>query len=241
MTALPVGPCTGHVEPGGPSGVRVLDDAQIRTASVGPMDNDAYLVTCRRSGAQLLVDAPADPDRLLALVREGSGSARLDIVVVTHRHGDHLGALASVVAVTGARVAAGAADADAIEEATGCPVTVRLRHGDHVRVGHLTLDVMALRGHTPGSVALALTEDLPARAPGSVAGRTHLFTGDSLFPGGVGSTQGDAARFAQLLGDVTSRVFDRYRDDTCVHPGHGDATTLGTERPHLAAWAARGW
>ncbi|SFJ99483.1 MBL fold metallo-hydrolase [Cellulomonas sp. KH9] len=241
MIARPAGPCTDHVDPGGPSAVRVLDDAELRTASVGPMDNDAYLLTCRATGAQLLVDAPADPDRLLALVREGSPSARLDTVVVTHRHGDHLGALASVVAVTGARVAAGVADADAIEDATGCKVAVRLRHGDHVRVGALVLDVVALRGHTPGSVALALTEGPQARTPGAVAGRTHLFTGDSLFPGGVGSTQGDPARFARLLADVTSRVVDRYGDGTCVHPGHGEATTLGEQRPHLPAWASRGW
>jgi glyoxylase-like metal-dependent hydrolase (beta-lactamase superfamily II) len=232
---------TGHVEPGGPSAARVLDEAEIRKASVGPMDNDAYLVTCRRTGAQLLVDAPADPDRLLALVREGSASARLDLLVVTHQHRDHLGAVASVLAVTGARLAAGAPDADAVEQATGQTVNIRLLHGDRLAVGHLTLDVVALRGHTPGSVALALTEPDDVSVAGAVPGRVHLFTGDSLFPGGVGSTQGDPQRFAQLLGDVTSRVFERYRDDTWVYPGHGDDTTLGEQRPSLPAWAARGW
>ncbi|WP_243890368.1 MBL fold metallo-hydrolase [Cellulomonas dongxiuzhuiae] len=231
----------GRVVPGGASLVRVLDDAEIRKASVGPMDNDAYLVTCRRSGAQLLVDAPTDPDRLLALVREGSPSARLDVVVVTHQHGDHLGAVASVIAVTGARLAAGAPDADAVSRLGGHPVDTRLQHGDRLAVGHLVLDVVALRGHTPGSVALALTEPDDASAPGAVPGRVHLFTGDSLFPGGVGSTQGDPQRFAQLLGDVTSRVFERYRDDTWVYPGHGDDTSLGEQRPSLPAWAARGW
>lgn len=232
---------TGHVGPGGATAVRVLDEAEVRKASVGPMDNAAYLVTCRRSGAQLLVDAPADPDRLLALLREGSGSARLDLVVVTHRHRDHLGALASVVAVTGAAVAAGAEDADAVAAAADHPVDRRLRHGDVLTVGRLRLDVVALRGHTPGSVALALTEPSDATAPDAVPGRVHLFTGDSLFPGGVGSTDRDPVRFARLLGDVTERVFDRYRDDTWVYPGHGDDTTLGAERPALAAWAARGW
>lgn len=230
-----------HVRPGGPGVALVLDAVEVRKASVGDMDNDAYLVTCRHTGAQLLVDAPADPDRLLALVREGSPSARLDVVVVTHRHHDHLGALASVVAVTGARVAAGAEDADEIATATDQPVATRLRHGDVVTVGDVRLDVVALRGHTPGSVALALTEPADARAPGAVAGRVHLFTGDALFPGGVGATGGDPERFAALLGDVRTRVFDRYRDDTWVHPGHGDGTTLGAERPHLDAWAARGW
>ena len=236
MTA---GPCTGPVTPGGPSALRVLGDAELRTVSVGPMDNRAYLVTCRRTGAQVLVDAPADPDRLLGLVREGSPSARLDVVVITHRHADHLGALAPLVAVTGATVAAGAPDADAVEEATGCTVATRLRDRDRLEVGRVVLDVVALRGHTPGSVALGLTETPGPSDDGP--GRVHLFTGDSLFPGGVGATQGDAQRFAQLLRDVTSRLFDRYGDGTCVHPGHGEGTTLGAERPQLPQWAARGW
>ncbi len=232
---------TGQVLPGGPSAVRVLDEAVVRKASVGPMDNATYLVTCRRTGAQLLVDAPADPDRLLTLVREGSPSARLDTVVVTHRHHDHLGALASVCAVTGAWVAAGAADADAVAAAAEHPVATRLQHGDTITVGHLVVEVVALRGHTPGSVALALTEPAQVREAGAVAGRVHLFTGDSLFPGGVGATGGDPRRFTELLGDVRARVFDRFGDETWVYPGHGDDTTLGAERPSLAQWAARGW
>ena len=62
----------------------------------------------------------------------------------------------------------------------------------------------------------------------------------TLFPGGVGKTwqPGD---FEQLIDDVTTRVFDRFGDDTVVYPGHGDDTTLGAERPHLAEWRERGW
>ncbi|WP_456847332.1 MBL fold metallo-hydrolase, partial [Cellulomonas sp. P5_C6] len=107
------------------AGVRELE---IRQASVGPMDNNAYLLTCVADGSQLLLDAAADPDRLLALVNEGTG--RLDLVVTTHRHPDHHRALASVVAVTGARAAAGADDADAITAATDIAITQRLHDGD---------------------------------------------------------------------------------------------------------------
>lgn len=231
---------TGDVTPGGPSAVRVLDEVELRKVSVGPMDNNAFLLTCRREGAQVLVDAAADPDRLLELVREGHGSARLDLVVTTHRHRDHVGALASVVAVTGAATAAGADDADAITDATDVPVGRRLHDGDLVVVGHVTLEVLALRGHTPGSVALAYREPEHARAPGAVPGRVHLLTGDSLFPGGVGRTT-SPQDFTSLYGDVVTRVFDRFDDETWVYPGHGRDTTLGAERPHLGEWRARGW
>ena len=235
-------PYDGDVVPGGPTAIRELDEVVIRKASVGAMDNNAYLLTCRASGAQLLVDAADDPDRLLELVREGSRGARLDLVVTTHRHPDHHRALESVVAVTGAPTAAGAEDVPGIP----VPTRRRLHHGDVVVVGHLNLEVVALRGHTPGSVALVYREPplvAPERrgADGPVPGRAHLFTGDSLFPGGLGSTQGDPERFARLYADVTERLFDRFEDASWVYPGHGGDTTLGAERPHLTEWRQRGW
>ncbi|MGC5166165.1 MBL fold metallo-hydrolase [Luteimicrobium sp. DT211] len=218
-----------------------LDDLVLRQLAVGPMNNDAYLLTCRATGAQLLVDAAAEPDRLLALVREGSPDGRLDVVVTTHGHRDHLGALAEVAGATGAVAAAGEDDAAAITAATGVAVNRLLHHGDRLRLGQVELAVVGLRGHTPGPVALAYTEPGTASAPDAVPGRTHLFTGDSLFPGGVGSTQHDPQRFARLHADVVARVFDVYRDDTVVLPGHGLPTTLGAERPHLEEWRERGW
>lgn len=214
-----------HVEPGGPSWVAMLGHAMLRKCSVAEMDNNAYLLTCRRTGAQLLIDAAADSQRLEALVAEGSG--QLDLVVTTHQHWDHHRALPEIVEHFAVDSAAGAEDADALPVAP----TTRLQHGDQLSVGQLRLDVIGLRGHTPGSVALAFTDG---------AGRVHLFTGDSLFPGGVGKTP-DAAAFTSLLDDVEERIFDVYPDNTVVHPGHGDSTTLGAERPHLAQWRERGW
>lgn len=243
---------TGDVEPGGPAAVRVLDEVVLRKLSVGPMDNAAYVLACRRTGERLLVDAAAEPDRLLALAGAGSAGGRagagpdavpagpLALVVTTHRHRDHLGALAAVLAATGAPHAAGAEDAGAVAEAAGTTAPRPLGHGDVVTVGALRLDVVALRGHTPGAVALAYREPDDARVPGAVPGRVHLLTGDSLFPGGPGRTTGPAA-FAALLADLEARVFGRFRDDTWVYPGHGRDTTLGAERPHLPQWRARGW
>lgn len=219
---------TGRVTSGGPADVRTLPDVTIRKASVGDMDNNAYLLTDHASGAQLLIDAADDAPRLLALVREGSAEGRLDLVVTTHQHWDHHRALADVVSATGAYSAAGSDDADAL------PVQPdqRLEQGDQVQVGDLVLDVVHLRGHTPGSVALVYRDP---------AGTAHIFTGDSLFPGGVGNTQGDAGRFTSLIDDVEARIFEVYGDDTWVYPGHGSDTTLGAERASLPAWRSRGW
>ncbi|MFT2693734.1 MBL fold metallo-hydrolase [Clavibacter zhangzhiyongii] len=217
-----------HVSPGGPSHVHRAGDVEVRKASVGAMDNDAYLLTDLDSGERLLVDAAADVDRLLSLVAEPDPVGRLAVVVTTHGHPDHHGALAAVVDATDATAAVG--DANAAD----LPLDAdrRLADGDEVAFGGVVLEVVALRGHTPGSVALVLQ-------PGD--GSTHLFTGDSLFPGGVGSTQGDPERFRQLMDDVEERLFARFPDDAHVHPGHGDSTTLGAERGSLAAWRSRGW
>lgn len=219
-------PYTGDVSVGGPADVRELPDAVIRKVSVSTMDNNCYLVTCRATGDQLLVDAADDADRLLALVDEGGD--RLDRIVTTHQHWDHHRALAEVAAATNAVTAAGR------DDAAGLPLAPDelLDHGDVVRVGDLQLEVVHLRGHTPGSVALVLR---------SAGGGVHAFTGDSLFPGGVGNTFGDAEAFARLIEDVEQRLFGVYGDETWVYPGHGKDTTLGTERPQLPEWRARGW
>jgi glyoxylase-like metal-dependent hydrolase (beta-lactamase superfamily II) len=217
---------TGHVDPG-TAMRRELPGATIIKASVGPMDNNAYLVTCSETGETLLIDAANDADDLVALVREHA--PKLALLVTTHQHFDHWQALQAVVDATGVPTAAHEIDAD--------PLPVKpdrlLAHGDTVQVGKLTFDVIHLRGHTPGSVALALSG-------AAAGGTTQLFTGDCLFPGGVGKTwqPGD---FEQLLDDVTSRVFDVYPDSTVIYPGHGDDTTLGAERPHLEQWRERGW
>ncbi|MEU4691294.1 MBL fold metallo-hydrolase [Actinoplanes sp. NPDC023714] len=184
--------------------------------SVGPMDNNAYLL--QSGGEQLLIDAANDPETLLDLI----GARGLRAVVTTHRHQDHWVALEEIVLATGAESLAHTDDAE------GIPVVTRtLADGDTVRVGDHSLDVIHIVGHTPGSIVLAY--------PG------HLFTGDSLFPGGVGNTRGVKENFASLIGDVEAKLFARFGDDTVFHPGHGRDSTLGAERPQLPEWRARGW
>jgi len=217
---------TGDVVTGGPSDRRDLPLLTIRKASVGTMANNVYLLSCARTGRQLLIDAADDAPRIRSLLEEGSGA--LDTIVTTHQHWDHHRALAQVVASTQVTTAAGAADADAL------PVipTRRLSQGDTLEVGDATLGVIHLRGHTPGSIALVYDDP---------QGHSHIWTGDSLFPGGLGNTEQDPERFASLLGDVQTRIFDMYDNDTWIYPGHGADTTLGAERPHLQEWRERGW
>ncbi|MEX5631892.1 MBL fold metallo-hydrolase [Parafrankia sp. FMc2] len=215
---------TGDVTVGGPADVRELPDLTITKVAVGPFDNNCYLLRCAATGEQLLVDAANETGTLLRLV----GDAGLSTVVTTHRHGDHIQALEEVVAATGARTVAHPLDVPAIPVPTTDPVV----DGDEVRVGEVTLRVVHMVGHTPGSVALLYGQD--SSAP-------HLFTGDCLFPGGPGNTFGDAAAFTTLMDDLEAKVFGPLPDGTWIYPGHGKDTTLGAERPHLAEWRARGW
>jgi len=213
----------GEVSAGGPAAVRELAALTITKVSVGPMDNNAYLLECRATGERCLVDAANDAVVLLDLV----GDRPLGLVVTTHRHQDHWQALGAVVRTTGARTAAGRDDADGIPVDTD----VLLDDGDSVQVGDLHLEVIHLVGHTPGSVALLYDDP---------EGHPHLFTGDSLFPGGVGKTS-SPKNFTSLVDDVERKVFDRLPDDTWFYPGHGSDSTLGAERPSLPGWRQRGW
>jgi glyoxylase-like metal-dependent hydrolase (beta-lactamase superfamily II) len=213
----------GKVRPGSPA-VHELTHLTITKASVGPMDNNAYLLSCRDTDEAVLIDAAAEPDVLLGMI----GDRGITRIITTHRHQDHWSALDAVKKATGAETIAGADDVAGIPVATDRPVS----DGDTIQVGACTLEVVHLVGHTPGSIALLY--DDPTGAP-------HLFTGDSLFPGGVGNTHGNPEHFTSLINDVETKLFDRLPDETWVYPGHGDDTTLGKERPHLGEWRERGW
>jgi len=204
----------------------------IRSIPVSEMDNNVYLLTAKESGAQVLIDAADDFPAIQQLLADGAGDTsaapRLALIATTHQHWDHVRALKELVDATGAPAAAGADDADALP----VPVEVRLNHGDVGKFDGFELTAVHLRGHTPGSIAFVYEDP---------EGPAHIFSGDSLFPGGVGNTQKDPERFNQLLSDVTERLFGAYPDTAVVHPGHGKPTTLGAERPHLDEWRARGW
>ncbi|TQK43783.1 glyoxylase-like metal-dependent hydrolase (beta-lactamase superfamily II) [Streptomyces sp. SLBN-118] len=214
---------SGVVKVGGRADVHELTDLMISKVAVGPMDNNSYLLRCRTTGEQLLIDAANEPETLLHLIGDDSIAS----VVTTHRHADHWQALAQVVEATGARTHAGRYDAEGIP----VPTDVLVEDGDTIRVGRVELTARRLVGHTPGSIALIY--DDPHGPP-------HLFTGDCLFPGGPGRTT-LPEEFNSLMDGLETKLFDVLPDETWIYPGHGNDTTIGTERPHLAEWRARGW
>jgi len=217
-------PYTGEVTVGGPADVRETPALRITKVMTPPFENNCYLLRCTATGSTVLVDAAGDAPLLLSLVGDG----QLVGIVETHGHWDHVQALAEVKEGSGAPVLAHPADAESLP----VPADQLLQDGDTISVGECSLSVIHLEGHTPGSIAL-LYEGDPERP--------HLWSGDSLFPGGAGNTEKDAARFTTLMDDLERKVFGPLPDHTWVYPGHGKDTTLGAERASLPAWRERGW
>ena len=216
-------PLDGTVEPGGPAIARTVTVAgvavEIRKLSVGELDNNVYLLTDVDRGSALLIDAAADADHILAEV----GERTVETILTTHGHWDHIRALDEVAEATGAALAHHPIESEAIGHDPDVPAL----HGTRLHVGAAPVDLRHTPGHTAGSVSALL-------------GPHHLFSGDTLFPGGPGATFGDAEAFATIMRSLREQLFT-LDDDTWVYPGHGDDTTIGGERPDLDAWERRGW
>ena len=214
---------TGDVTVGGNAHTRELSHLMINKLAVGHFENNAYLLRCRATGAQVLIDAAAEPERLLTLI----GPDPLEMIITTHGHPDHWQALSEVVSHTGAVTTAPEADIRSI----AFPVDAPFSDGDVIRFGNCELEVITVGGHTPGCSLLLYRDP---------TGHEHLFSGDALFPGGVGKTN-SPEDFDTLLVNIKEKTFDRLSDLTWVYPGHGNDTTLGTERHKLQEWHDRGW
>ncbi|WP_326502626.1 MBL fold metallo-hydrolase [Rothia nasimurium] len=222
------------------------DALTVRSIAVSEMENNVYLLTHRASGGQVLIDAADDFPAISTFVQQAAAAdssaahdhagAGVRALVTTHSHWDHIRALPEAVEAWDPVTYCGAPDAEAIAEQEGVEIEERLVGGERLTLAGIELEVIALRGHTPGSIALTLRV-----SEGADAGeRVLLFTGDSLFPGGVGKTN-SPQDFEQLFTDVSERIFGRFDDNTLVLPGHGDSTILGKERPQLPKWKERGW
>lgn len=184
---------------------------------VGPYDNNCYVVACPTTSEALVVDTPAEAERIVAACR----GLQVQFIVVTHTHGDHLGAFLEVRRALQAPVAIHPAEAEQLPS----PPDLLLADGEALKVGSLALRVVHTPGHTPGSICL-------------LAG-THLFSGDTLFPHGPGRTRSPQA-FRQIVDSIRQRLMV-LPDDTQVYPGHGEGTVVGREREEFDAFCRHPW
>lgn len=222
-------PYNGDVVVGGKSQCRKTSQLEIHKLAVGPLSNNVYLLVDRITGSSLLIDAAAEPERILALCGE-----KLNQLLTTHGHWDHQQALPEIVEATSASTLASAGTAALLS----VPTDTRLNNGDLVAVGTVMLEAITLYGH-------GNDHDLqPMESIGlihrDIDGSTHIFAGDCLFPGGLGKTA-NRNSFNSLYRDVTEKIFHRLPDDSYFYPGHGPDSTLGAERPSLEDWFDRGW
>ncbi|GGI04485.1 MBL fold metallo-hydrolase [Egicoccus halophilus] len=214
---------TGHVEPDGDWQDRVDGHLFVRKLSVEEMDNNCYVIACTRTQEALLVDVAARPERLRQALEGFTPLA----AVQTHGHWDHVRAWDGIRDDAGIEVWGHPGDGELFPHA----VDRELAGGETLTVGDLEVEVLHLPGHTEGSLLYLVHGE----------SRPHLFSGDTLFPGGPGNTFGNADNHRRILDGLEELVFGRLPDETWVYPGHGDDTTLGAERPSLQEWRERGW
>jgi hydroxyacylglutathione hydrolase len=186
----------------------------VKIGPLGPYGNNAYIVADTSARQSLIVDMPAEGEKILEALAE----AKVASIVATHWHPDHW------------------ASYDLVRSATGAPVLVhehevripaeridaRVRDGEEITVGSARLRVIHTPGHTPGSICLLL---------GKV-----LLTGDTLFPGGPGRTAAPED-LSTLVRSVVERLYP-LPDDVHVWPGHGDVTTIGSSRQEYQVFAS---
>jgi glyoxylase-like metal-dependent hydrolase (beta-lactamase superfamily II) len=193
---------------------------EVHKVVVGPYDNNVFVVRCTETGEATLIDAANEHEQLLELAK------RLGVrrVLETHGHWDHIGAVAEM-REAGYEVAVTAADAPRLKD---CGYDVFLDDKEVIEVGRLRLHAIHTPGHTEGSICFRLD------------GYPLLFSGDTLFPGGPGGTKFEGGDFPTIIESIDRRLFT-LPVDTVVMPGHGNDTTIGTERPSLQTWVDRGW
>ncbi len=193
------------------------DGFTVSRIAVGQLDNNAYLVEDTATGDALLVDAADDASSLIEFV----GKTRPIGVFTTHGHWDHHQAIPEVTRALGVPFMLHPLDGPIAEKV----IDVDIVPGPFT-IGNTKATVLHTPGHTPGSVCLAIDG--------------VVITGDTLFPGGPGATRFDHSSFTTIIESIDQQLF-MLPDETLVLPGHGNSTTIGTERPQIASWIERGW
>ena len=190
-------------------------EVRINKINMGPYDNNGYILVCPETNEGIIIDTPAEPEKLLNEI----GDVKIGHILITHNHQDHLLGFDEITSSVGAPVGIGPNDASALPR----PPEVDLKDGDVIKFGNQELQVIATPGHTDGGVCLLVGK--------------HLFSGDTLFPGGPGKTRSPEA-LQQIIGSITSKLLV-LSDDTAVYPGHGLDTTIGDARREYQGFASR--
>ena len=187
----------------------------IHKLKCGPYDNNAYLLVCPQTNESILIDTPAEPDKLI----EAAKATNVKAIIITHNHMDHLLGFDDVTSAIDAPVSIGEADAHALKK----PPARLLKDGDEIKAGTITLKAIATPGHTPGSTCYTVGNS--------------IFTGDTLFPGGPGKT-GSPENLKQIIESITSKLFV-FGDDLAVYAGHGDDGDLKSSKEEYRVFASK--
>ncbi len=209
------------------------NDIVIKRLVVGSLSANCYVVGANGEG--MVIDPGGNAGEIGRAIDESG--LDIKIIVLTHGHSDHIAALRDIQDQTGAGVAIHHEDADFLETSSQFGISYRtphppnrlLREGDVIDVAGHSFKVIHTPGHTPGSICL-LTGD-------------KVFTGDTLFRRGIGTTLMPGSSRSQLLNSIQTRLMS-LPDDTAIYPGHGRETTIGAERrdnPYVTGKAGRGY
>ncbi len=190
-------------------------EVRINKINMGPYDNNGYILVCPETNEGIIIDTPAEPEKLLSEI----GDVKIGHILITHNHQDHLLGFGEITSSVGAPVGIGTNDASALPQ----PPALNLEDGNVIKFGNRELQILATPGHTDGAVCLLVGK--------------HLFSGDTLFPGGPGRTRSPEA-LRQLINSITSKLLV-LSDDTVVYPGHGLDTTIGDARREYQGFASR--
>ncbi len=190
-------------------------EIQITKINMGPYNNNGYIVACAETKEAVIIDTPAEPEKLLNEL----GDVQVKAILITHGHQDHLLGFEEITGQVDAPVGVGEADVELLPS----PPEIILRDGATIEVGNQTIQLLSTPGHTSGSTCLLIGK--------------HLFSGDTLFPGGPGKSRSPEA-FKQEIDSITRKLLV-LPDDTAVYPGHGDDTTIGQARQEYQVFASK--
>ena len=190
-------------------------ELKITKINMGPYNNNGYIVICPETNEGVIIDTPAEPEKLLGAI----GDVQIKSILITHKHQDHLLGFDEITGAVQVPVGIGTDDADGLPK----PPQLDLKDGMVIKFGNQEMTVLDTPGHTEGATCFLIGK--------------HLFSGDTLFPGGPGKTRSPEA-LQQVIDSITKKLLV-LPDDTAVYPGHGDDTTIGKAREEYQVFASK--